>query len=165
MKELNMKLGMQKLFVLPIFALLAIGSSSPKKDDNGTTQTTSATTASAKIVGSCMQKTGGTCFEYYEAGILGEARLKSGCETMLNGVYQSAVACATNDTLIGVCTQTGPQISPDVKPNLRQKMYYYDEGANKSLPAARVGDGCKVISGTFAENPSFVKKASAAKKK
>jgi hypothetical protein len=160
-----MKLGMQKLFVVPIFALLAIGSSSPKKDDNGTTQTTSATTAPAKIVGSCTQKTGGTCFEYYDAGILGEARLKTSCETTLNGVYQSGAACATNDTLLGVCTQTGVQISPDVKPNLRQKIYYYDEGANKGIPAARMADPCKVISGTWAENPSFVKKASAAKKK
>lgn len=94
-----------KLALLPLFAALAVGSASPKKDDTSSTSTTSAT---AKVAGACdLVNAAGWCTEYYKDDFFLEMA-KNGCEHDLGGHAGtgrwSAGACS-KDHLVGKCTE------------------------------------------------------------
>ncbi|CAN5925426.1 hypothetical protein BH11MYX4_BH11MYX4_61730 [soil metagenome] len=163
-----------KLSLIPVFTLLAVGSSSPKKKDGDPAPASSAASATltggaaktGKVLGHCEHKADGFCKEVYSFSLGGEASEKKVCDA-LNSTYESATPCPTRDTLWGVCSRKDPAIG-DEKPELREKISYYDEGPNRASAGggADVAKGaCDALSGEWAPGPASLKPAPAAAKK
>jgi hypothetical protein len=171
MFSLNRKLFIQAA-ILPLFALLALGSSKPKKsgdsspgtsaDNVGTTTTTGA--SDKKVQGNCYDAKRGACTETYNPyGVDSEKKL---CESM-GGNWVASAECPRKDTLWGVCTQMDPFTPTDVY----EKIYYYNEGANKGAGGPTAKDACDALTGKWepgaasAKAPSGGKTGSAKPKK
>ena len=160
MFSLNRKLFIQAA-ILPVFALLALGSSKPKKsgdsslngpspDNVGTTTTTGA--GDKKVMGNCYDAKRGACTETYNPyGVDSEKKL---CESM-GGNWVAAAECPKKDTLWGVCTQMDPFTPTDVY----EKIYYYNEGANKGVGGPTAKDACDALTGKWEPGAASAAKA------
>jgi len=150
--------------VLPVFALLALGSGSPKKSSDkngdpspGTASTTTVTSAGDnKAKGSCYDAKRGACTETYNPyGIDSEKKL---CESM-GGAWTASAECPRKDTLWGVCTQMDPITTTEIY----EKIYYYNEGANKNAGGGK--DACDALTGKWEVGPASTATAKPAKAK
>jgi hypothetical protein len=165
MKHAHLAKQIAKLAVLPFFAFLALGSSSPKKGEqasssssNASSTTTTTSAVAGGVLGSCMQTDNSSCYELYSFGIATEDQKKKSC-SQLHGTYQSKAACPTKDTLLGVCTESS-LLDPA---QVREKMFYYDEGKNKDSGGQKTASSaCSAMMGSWADHPGFVNRGASA---
>jgi len=124
------------LLVLPFFALLALGSSSPKKTDatseGGTAAAPSASAAATDEVPAnhCDNISEGICTESF----FGDDDDKTECDKQ-HGTFEKGTRCPTRDSLLGSCAMSGKLLGA---PMLVNKLYFYSVSGGRSLDDAKL---------------------------
>jgi hypothetical protein len=165
------------VLVLPAFALLALGSSAPKKGDatpEGGVTTTSATGSAPNAAASdevpanhCDVAAEGLCTESF----FGDDDDKAECDRQ-HGTFEKGTRCPKRDTLLGVCAMSGKLLGA---PMLVNKLHFYSVNGGRSLEDAKVacsanGPGGKGPEGTeivyqWADGPAATSKKVASPQK